>query len=134
MRDTLRYVHACLFQRCNLARIIGHQPDFIHAQQRQHAGSRAKIARFVGQAQPLVRIHCVKSLILQPIGAQLVDQANAAPFLPHIEQHAPAACPGFICHRLQGSIKLRPAIAFETAENIASQTFGMQADQRRPIG
>ena len=45
----------------------------------------------VGQAEPAVGVERVEALVLQAIGAQLVDQADAAPFLAQVQQHAPAA-------------------------------------------
>src|SRR3546814_10508444 len=67
------------------------------------------------------------ALILQRIGAQLVDEADPAPLLPQIEQHAPWR----VGHRVERGVKLRPAIAFEAAEPVAGQAFAVQPHHRR---
>ena len=48
------------------------------------------IALVVGKAQPAVGVDRVEPAILQRIGAQLVGEADAAPFLAQVEQHAAA--------------------------------------------
>src|SRR3546814_16686044 len=61
------------------------------AEQVEHPRRHGEIARLAGQAETLVGLHRVKPLILQAVGAQFVDQADPAPFLPEVKQHAPAA-------------------------------------------
>ncbi len=56
----------------------------------QHLGRR-QIDPLVGvEAQLLVGVERVEAGILQLVGAQLVDEADAAAFLREIEQHAAA--------------------------------------------
>ena len=130
----LHHLHAHAFERINLGRIVGHQANRLYAQQVEHPRRHGEIARFIGQAQPGVGIHRIKALILQLIGAQLVDEADAAPFLAQIEQHAPAARVGLLRHRGQRGVQLRPAIAFQAAQHVAGQAFGMQPHQRHAVG
>ena len=82
--DPLGDRHALRLQSSDLGRVIGHQPDRLHPEQRQHPRRHRKIARFGGQAEAVVGVHRVKALVLQPVGAQLVDQTDAAAFLPQI--------------------------------------------------
>ena len=42
------------------------------------------------EAQPLVGLDGVEALVLQRVGAQLVGEADAAPFLVQVQQHAAA--------------------------------------------
>ena len=87
----------------------------------------AKIACIDSETQPDIGINRIKALILQGIGAQFVDQANAPPFLPQVEEDTPAT----VCDFLQRCIQLRATIAFEAAQHITGQTFAVQTDQRR---
>ena len=69
----------------------------------------------------------VEPLILQGVGPQLVDEADAAPLLTQIEQEAPS-------RRGDGGervVELRTAIAFQRSERVARQAFAVQPHQRR---
>ncbi len=70
----------------------------------------------------VVRVDRVETLVLQLIGAQLVDEADAASFLAQVEQHAPWR----VGHFVERGVELRPAIAFEAAEHVAGETFAVQ--------
>ena len=59
-------------------------------QLRQHPRRDREVALVVLEAEPEIGVDRVEALVLQRIGAQLVDQADAAPLLPQIEQDAPA--------------------------------------------
>ena len=76
-------------QSCNLFGIIRKQSYRRHAQKLEHLCRHRKVAGINGKAQPDIRIDSAKSVVLQGIGAQLVDEANAAAFLPQVEQYAP---------------------------------------------
>src|SRR3546814_16793397 len=65
----------------------------------------------------------VIALILQRIGAQLVDEPDPAALLPQIEQHVPSR----VGHRMERGVELRPALAFEYAEQVAGQAFAVKA-------
>ncbi len=70
----------------------------------------AEIACVDREAEAQIGVDRVEPPILQRIGAQLVDQADAAPFLAQIEQYAPCRFPAISCER---GVELRAAIAFE---------------------
>src|SRR5688572_14021545 len=61
------------------------------------------------------------------VGPQLVLEADAAPFLAHVEEHAPALGRD----PLEREIELRAAVAERRAEQVAGQAFGMDARQHR---
>jgi hypothetical protein len=67
------------------------------------------IALVVGKSEPLVGLHRVQPPILQRIGAQLIRKADAAAFLPQIEQY-PAPLHADDPKRF---LELRPAIALQ---------------------
>ena len=62
---------------------------------------------------------------MQFIGAQLVDQPDAPPLLPHVEQNAPSF-PLDLCH---GGGKLLPAVTAQRTKGISCQTLRMHAAQ-----
>src|SRR3546814_17745691 len=73
----------------------------------------------------------IGAAILQLIGANLVQQANAATFLAQVKQHAAA----FAGNGLQRGFKLRTAIAALAEQGIARQAFGVQArSEERRVG
>ena len=133
VRHPLTHANPRFLQRDHLFQIVGHQADFPHAQQLKHPRCNGEIARFVGQAKPTIRVDRVETLVLQLVSPQLVDQADPAPFLPQVEQGPPAALRGLIRHGVKRGIELWPTIAFEAAEDIACETFAVQADQRGAI-
>jgi hypothetical protein len=127
VRYPFNHGHARRFEPRNLVRIIGEQPDPVLPEQRKHPRGNPEITRIDRKAQPCVGIDRIKALILERIGAQLVDQADPAPFLPQIEQDPPAA----LGNQSQRGVKLRPAIAFEAAQHIAGQAFAVEPHQWR---
>ena len=46
------------------------------------------IAFVIAEAEREIRFDSIQPLVLQTIGADFVDQANAAAFLPQIKHHA----------------------------------------------
>ena len=94
-----------------------------------HRYKHALIA--TGKAQALVGFNGVGTAILQFVGADLVQQANATAFLTQVQQHAAA----FTGDGLQRGFKLRTAVATLAEQGIARQAFGMQpAEYRCTIG
>ena len=79
--------------------------------------------------QPSARLAStrVEPAILQRIGAQLVDQADAAALLREIEQHAGA----LLGHAPDRAAQLRAAVAAQAAQQVAGEAFGMEPHQRR---
>jgi hypothetical protein len=100
----------------------------------QHPRRHRKIARLIGKAEALVGLERIEPLILQAIGAQLVDEADPAPLLAQIEQHAPAAARArLVRHGVERGIELGAAIAFEAAEDVAGEALRMEPHQRRTV-
>src|SRR5690606_15059500 len=81
--------------------------------------------------KPLVGVGGIEALLLQPVGAKLVDQPNAAAFLREIEKDAAAR----LVNRFERTAKLLPAVAFQRADQIAGKAFRMQPreDGRAPV-
>ncbi len=79
------------FHASHLRRIVGEQPDPVDPERAQHRRRMAIVALVIGEAQPQIRFDGVETAVLQRIGADFVDEADAAALLAEVQQHA-AAC------------------------------------------
>ena len=77
----------------------------------------------------LVCFNRVSALILERVGANLIDDADAATFLLLVDDRAPA----FLLNHLHCPVKLAPAVAFDRAKDVAGQTLRMDANERWDI-
>src|SRR5690242_7319212 len=127
MRHALAYIDSRGRKRLDLLRIVGHQTDGIEADHRQHARGDAVQPLVAFEAEPLVRLDGVESLILQAIGAEFVDEADAAALLGEIKQDAAAGSR----NRGQRFAKLRAAIATQRSQKVARETLRMEARENR---
>ena len=83
------------------------------------------VARIGGEAEGEVRLDGVEALLLELVGLQLVQQADPAPFLRHVEEHS-----SFLrSDSLQRELELLAAVAFERVEDVAGQALRMDADE-----
>ena len=75
-RHAFHHAHPSALQRLELFRIVRHQPHRAQAEESQD-GSRQLVAAQVGlETELLIGLHGVGALVLQFIGAQLVEQAD----------------------------------------------------------
>ena len=93
----------------------------------------AVVAQVDGQPELEVRVDGVEALVLQVVGAQLVEQADAAALLGEVEQHAAALV---LDHR-ERRLELLAAVAAQRVEDVAGQALGVHAHEhvvarRRP--
>src|SRR5579864_7495963 len=124
---TFDHLDTSLLERGHLVGIIGQQAHLADAQRLQHFSRKREIAVVRLEAQALIGFHGIESGILQFVGLQLRHQADAAPFLLLVNQHAGAL---FGDHRKR-HLELLPAIAAQRREDVAGEALGMNADQRR---
>src|SRR5205823_11023611 len=82
------------------------------------------------EAELLVGVDRVEPGVLQLVGAQFVDQANAAALLREVEQDAAG---GFGDCR-DRTAQLVAAIAPQAGQKIARETFGMEPHEHRFSG
>lgn len=115
-----------LRERVELRRVVAHQPHRRHAEDPEDRGGGVVFTGIVGQAEVEVRLDGVAPLLLQRVSANLVAQADPAPFMPaQIQQHAAV----FGRDVAQCEIELLAAVAAVRAEHVAGQAFGMQPRQ-----
>ena len=86
-----------------------------------------KIAGIDRQAKREIGFNGVHALILQGVGADFVDQADAAPLLAQIGN---AAAPRLL-HRPHRRFKLRAAVALARKQRVARETLRMHPRQNR---
>ena len=85
----------------------------------------AVVAQVGGQAELEVGVDGVEPLLLELVGLELVEQADAAPLLGEVEQHALALA---LDHR-QRRLELLAAVAAQRVEDVAGQALGVHADE-----
>src|SRR5579884_40907 len=115
-RDPLDDLQPVAFQSRDLHGVVGHKPDLLETQIDHDLRADAIIPQIGLKAEHLVGLHGIGALLLQLIGAQLIDQADAAPLLLQIDQHAAP----LIGDHLQRQVQLAAAVALERVEQIAS--------------
>lgn len=114
-RHAFRNFYACLFERRNFVRIVRHQLHGVDSEMLTDRARQTVVAQVHPQAQSFVGLYGVLAFVLQLVGAQFIDNANAAAFF-HLVDHQPAA---FLGNRGQGNFQLLPAIATQAVEDIA---------------
>ena len=100
------------------------------AKMAEHLGCGLENAFVILESQSPVRLHGVIALILQRVGAQFVDQTNAAAFLGEIKQHA-CAC---LMHETDRAAQLVATIAAQTGQEITGKALRMEAHQHGRVG
>ena len=85
----------------------------------------AVVAQVDRQAELEVRVDGVEALVLQVVGAQLVQQADPAALLGEVEQDAAALV---LDHR-ERRLELLAAVAAQRVEDVAGQALGVHADE-----
>ena len=86
----------------------------------------AVVARVGRQPEVEVRVDGVAAAVLQPVGGELVHQADAPALVAAQVDHDAAALVG---DGAQRCVQLRPAVAAQRAEDVAGQALGVQPDQ-----
>ena len=114
-------------QSGNFAGIVGDQLQPLHAEIAQDLGANSVVAEVRCKAQPFVGLHGVQARVLQGIGLELVDQADATPFLAQIHHHPLSRR----FHHAECRFQLGPAITAERTEGIAREALGVHPNQDR---
>src|SRR6185295_4441766 len=128
--DALDDLEAVAVERDVLARSVGHQAHAADSQVAQDLGADAVIALVGPEAQALVGLDRVVSLLLQLVGAQLVHQADAAALLEEVEEDAVA----LLLDLLERAVELGAAVAAGGVEDVAGQALAVDADEDRHFG
>ena len=124
---TLHHVDAGVTQGGDLGRVVGQQVDVRAAQRLQHGSRHLEVTLVHPEAQRVVGIQGVQPRILPPVGAQLVGDADAPPFLRQVQHDAAAV----LRQPLHRAAQLIAAVTTQAAKEIARQARGMQPDPHR---
>ena len=108
-----------------LLRIVGHQTQLMDAKVGKDAGTRAVFAQVGGKAKGYVGFYGVHTLILQVVGAELVDESDATAFLTKVEEHSPA----LLLYATQSLGKLFATVAAQGTEGIAGEALGVNTTE-----
>ena len=117
----------------DLFRVVGEDADAGQAEVAEDLGADPVVAQVGGQAELEVGLDRVGALLLQLVGAQLVQQADPAPLLGEVEEDAAALA---LDHR-QRRVELLAAVAAHAVEDVAGEALAVDADEhvlgaRRP--
>ena len=119
--DPLGDLHAELGELVDLVRVVGQKAQALHAQRAEDLGADVVLPLVPGKAQGQVGVQGVHALLLELIGPELVDEADAPALLAHVEEHAPPL-PLDLPH---GGGKLLAAVAAQGAEGVAGEALGV---------
>src|SRR5579885_3738687 len=113
------------FNRVHFVGVIRKQANARDAEIPQNSGGKTVVAKVGVETKLLVRLDRIGAGVLQFVGAQFVQQTDAAPFLMLVDEQS-ASFPG---NPLQGNLELRAAIATQAVEYIAGETLGVNAHE-----
>ena len=114
-------LHAVLGQLVHLVRVVGQQPQALYTQLPQDLRAGVIFSLVPLESQRQVGFQGVHPLLLQLVGPELVDQADAPPFLAHIQEDAPS----LLLDLGHGGGQLLAAVTAEGAEGVAGEALGV---------
>src|SRR5437899_1409680 len=128
-RHALGDVQAVALQPDDLLRVVGEQPEVLHAQIHEDLGADPVVAQIGLEAERCIGLDRVLPLVLELVGAHLVEKPDATPFLAHVNENtAPLGLDDS-----QRLLELEPAVAPARVEDVADQTLGVDADEHRGV-
>ena len=113
-------------ETCTLCRIVRQQPHRADPKINENLSPGSVVARVRGVAEFDVGVYRVSSCVLQRVCPQLVEQADAAPFVTAHVQHD-ASTLG--THLSQGGVQLRSTVTSARSEDVSGQTLGMDSGE-----
>ena len=116
---------AVALEAADLLRVVGEDADARQPEVDEDLRADAVVAQVDRQPELEVRVDRVVALVLQLVGAQLVQQPDPAPLLGEVEQHAAAL---LLDHR-QRRLELLAAVAAQRVEDVAGQALRVHADE-----
>jgi len=125
--DALDHFQTQFFHGLQFARVVGKQFEFSDGEVLQHGLADGVIAQIRSEAQRLVGFDRVRSLILQLVGLDLVEQADTAALLAQVEQR-PAA---LLADGPERRVQLLAAVATHGKQGVAGQALAVNAGEYR---
>lgn len=115
-----------IFKCINFVGVVGEQVDAAYAQRFQHINSDIVVARIDFEAQVQVGVNGIEAHILEVIGFQFIDNADASAFLAQVQQDAV-----FFGDHFQGAFELFAAVAALGAKQVAGDALRVDAGKHR---
>ena len=123
--NALRDAYPVVLQTDNLGRVVGQQTDRTQAQIGEYGGRPAVLAPVRGLIECEIGCDSVESGVLQSVGRQLLQKADASTLVaPDVDKHAALAV-----DLLQGKIQLGSALTALRTERLTRQAFRMHPHQ-----
>src|SRR5882724_8403432 len=113
------------FEPLDLERVVGDQVDRPGSEVLDHPGRHVVAAQIVHETQRPVRFIRVRATGLQRVGANLVPEADAPPFLPQVDQRAALRTPD----QVERVLQLLAAVALERPQDLAGQALAVHTDR-----
>ena len=124
-RDLVGHAQAVALEADDLLRVVRQQADLAEPEVDEDLGADAVVAQVGRQAELQVRVDGVEALLLELVGAQLVEQADPAALLREVEEHALA----LLLDAHERVLELLAAVAAQRVEDVAGQALGVDADE-----
>ena len=112
----------------DLLRVVGEDPDARQTEVDEDLGADPVVAQVGGQAELQVGVNRVEALLLELVGAELVEQADPATLLGEVEQDA-LPLP---LDRRQRRLELLAAVAAQRVEDVAGEALRSGPGPGRP--
>src|SRR5262245_19599221 len=126
--DAFDNAQAVAVQADDLAGVVGEQADVADAQIVENLGADAVVTQIGAEAEAVVGFDSVEPLgLLELVGLELGQEANALAFLTHVEHDALAG----LADLRHGLVELGTAVAQATAEDVTGEALAVNADQHR---
>lgn len=125
-RDSLDDLQAGRFERREFFRVVGYYANLAQAEIEQYLGTLLVVAGIYLKPQFLIRLDGVRTLILQGVGPDLVNNPYTPAFLLLVDYRSTAL--GF--DHFHGFMQLGAAVALDRTEDVAGQTLRMDPDER----
>src|SRR5207248_11444333 len=124
-RHLLDHLNAVTLETHNLLRIICQESELADTKIVKNLRAESVIAEIGRETELRIGLDGIESFLLQFVSVNFCREADAAPFLPHIKEHA-ISFRGDLAER---GVKLVPAIASSRTEDVAGQTFAVHAHE-----
>ena len=123
-RHALNNLQAKVAQAVDLGGVVGKQADALAAQAAQNLRATPVFAQVRGESEGLVGLNGVHAILLQAISLDLVDEADAAALLAHVEDDAAT----FLFNLRHGAVQLVAAVATPGTEDVAGEAHAVHGD------
>src|SRR5690606_40532981 len=114
VRQALHPVDAHILQRLDLAGVVGQQTQRLDLQMFKHRLEDAVVAHVSTKTESLVGFYRICAAVLQFVSFDLVQQANAPPFLAQIKYRTASGESDLV----QGRLQLRSTVAAQDRKSV----------------